>query len=153
MTPLPAFYHRRAVPEDAAVLDEAEGALVTRGHGVVALECFKPWREDFERIYRRHGAGAVQINSTASWKGLSLDFLRRLPNLRRVRLGLDVPFDLTLVGELKGLEALDLNWRVPGSPGEVNFRGFDRLRECSISWHPAFASLLNVRSLRYPLAL
>ena len=139
MTPLPAFYYRRAVPDDAAVLEKGDGFLVTRNNGVVAIECFKPWRPDFQEVYCGNGAEGVRINQTMSWKGISLDFLRHLPNLRCLHLGVDVPMDITPLGELEGLESLDLNWRAQATPGTVNVQRLDQLKECSISWHPVFA--------------
>ena len=72
------------------------------------------------------------------WRGLSLDFLRRLPNLRCLNLGIDVPLDITLLGELEGLEHLGLEWRAKEPPELVDFRRLDRLTECLISWHPVF---------------
>ncbi len=149
MTPLPAFYYGRAVPDDAAVLENGEGFLVTRNNGVVAIQCFAPWKPEWEEVYRRHGAEGVRINMTRGWRGLSLDFLRRLPNLRRLNVGVDVPLDITLLGELEGLEHLGLQWRAKEPPPElVDFRRLDRLTECSISWHPVFAQVLKLRTIR-----
>jgi hypothetical protein len=99
-------------------------------------------------VYHRHNIKGVCINQTISWKGCSLDFLRRLPDLRSLRLGIDVSMDLTVLGELEGLETLGLTWRVAGSPGEADFQSLSRLIECSISWHPDFRSVLKLKSLR-----
>ena len=148
MTPLPAFYHRRAVSDDAAVLAEGEGFFVSRKNGLVAIECSEPWRPEFEESYRRHDADGVRINSTLGWDGRSLDFLRHLPALRRLDLGVDVPMDVTPLADLQGLESLGLNWRAPESPAEIDFRRLNLLQECSISWHPPFASALKIESLR-----
>jgi hypothetical protein len=149
MTPLPAFYYHRAVPDDAAVLEEGEGFLVTRNNGVVAIQCFALWKPEWVEVYRRHGAEGVRINMTTTrWRGLSLDFLRRLPNLRCLDLGIDVPLDITLLGELEGLEHLGLQWRAKEPPELVDFRRLDRLSECLISWHPVFAQVLKLRTIR-----
>ena len=106
MTPLPTFYYQRAVPDDGAVLEKGGGFLVTRNYGVVAIQCFAPWKPEWEEVYRRHGAEGVRINSTTSrWRGSSLDFLRSLPNLRCLDLGVDAP--LGIVALLRALPCLD----------------------------------------------
>ncbi len=149
MTPLPAFYYHRAVPDDAAVLEKGEGFLVTHNNGVVAIQCFAPWKPEWEEVYRRHGAEGVRINSTTTrWRRSSLDFLRSLPNLRRLDLGVDVPLGITLLGELERLEHLGLQWRAKEPPELVDFRRLDRLSEGLISWHPVFAQVLKLRTIR-----
>jgi hypothetical protein len=149
MTPIPAFYYRRALPDDRAVLAEGDGFLVIRHEDLVALECFTPWQSEFDELYRRHNAKGVTINlTTSAWKGHSFDFLRDLPDLRHLRLGVDIAMDVALLGDLERLETLGLDWRAPGSPGLIDFRRLKRLKECSICWHPAFASILELESLR-----
>lgn len=149
MTPIPAFYYRSAVPDDGAVLAEGEEFLVTRNNGVISIQCFAPWRPEFEEIYRRYNAEGVRITSTTiGWDGRSLDFLRHLPDLRSLLLCVDIPMDVTPLGDLEGLESLGLNWRAPGSPGEIDFQRLERLKECSISWNPAMTSVLKLESLR-----
>ncbi len=151
MTPLPAFFFRKVLPDDPGVLAEGEGFLVYRRYGLNIIDWLGPWRSEFEEVYLSHDVKGVCINQTISWKGCSLDFLKRLLDLRSLHLGIDVPMDLTVLGELEGLETLGLTWRVPGasSPGVIDFQRLSRLKECLISWHPNFAAVLKLKTLRY----
>ena len=149
MTPIPAFYYRRAIPDDSAVLDEGDGFVITRRHGDVSIECLKPWKPEFEEAYLRHDAGGVRINSFSKpgWEGHSLDFLLDLPSLRQLSLILHFPMDITPISNLIGLETLTLAWHAPGAPGTFDFRRIVRLKECGIKWHPAFAPVLRLGSI------
>lgn len=150
MTPLPAFYFSNGLSDGPAGIAKGEGFLVSRIHGLNIISWHGPWRSEFDQIYRRHDVKGVRVNQTISWKGCSLDFLKGLPDLRSLHLGIDVPMDLAVLEELEGLETLGLTWRVPGSssPGMIDFQRLSRLKECSISWHPNFASVLKLKSLR-----
>jgi hypothetical protein len=149
MTPIPVFYYRSVRADDAALLEESDDFFIKRRNGVVAIEFRNPWKPEFEEAYRRHDAEGVCINtfSMPAWEGRSLDFLFDLPGLRQLSLILHFPMDVTPLGKLIGLESLHLAWRAPGPPGTIDFNRLVQLKECSITWYPAFASILQLGSL------
>lgn len=149
MTPIPAFFYRRAVPERCDLVAEGDGFLVTRRGEFVVFHCFGRWRPGFEEVYRRHGADGVCVDAITVRGEPSLGFLRRLPSLRHLDLlAVDVPVDVATVAELVELESLRLNWLATESPGAIDFSRLGRLQECVLPWHPAFASVLECESLR-----
>ena len=117
MTPIPAFYYRKAVANDGAVLEEGDGFVINRRYGVVSIDCRKPWKPEYEKAYRHHDAEGVLINSFSmpGWEGRSLDFLLDLPGLRQLSLNVHFPMDISPLGNLIGLESLTLGF----SPGTL----------------------------------
>jgi len=150
MTPIPAFYYRSAVADDGAVLHEGDGFFVNRRNGLVAINCREPWRPEFEEAYRHHNAEGVCINTfpRPGWGGRSIDFLLGLPGLRHLSLLVHFPMNITPLGDLIGLESLNLAWHAPGPPGTIDFTQLARLKECGISWHPAFAPILQLGTIQ-----
>jgi hypothetical protein len=149
MTHIPAFYYRRGLADDWAILEEGDGFVICRRRGVIAIDCRRPWKPEFEEAYRRHGATGVCINnfSQPAWEGRSLDFLFNLSCLQHLSLIIHFPMDVTPLGKLTGLESLALAWHVAQTPGTIDFTRLVGLKECEITWHSAFASILQVGSI------
>jgi hypothetical protein len=152
MTRIPAFFFRRVVSADekGTTLVEGDGFSISRHKGKTTLWSPKPWRSEFLEFYRHHNVDSIEIPTTYAhhWTGFSLDFLRDLPSLLHLSLGIDVPLDLSPLADLEGLESLSLEWRATEPPAELDFRRFGRLFSCAISWTPSFASALGVETLR-----
>ena len=100
------------------------------------------------RLMQNEHVGHVVLLGLWVAKNIDLSFLRELPELRAIGISSYEPIDWRPLQTLHQLEHLSLTTKAV-SPQPIDFTKFSNLRECELSWHSQWSSVLQASTIRH----
>lgn len=95
-------------------------------------------------LIRAHPERELKLSYVSGWIGEPLDFLKELPNLRRLFLMVNRKLDVSPISSLIHLECLAVHCT---TSGKIEFGDMSRLKACHLRWQPGLKQVFEATAL------